>query len=86
MAREIGGPKCPAALELRGQGPKGMGRSARTVKREDRSGAFGELGEDPRLAKPRDPNPFRHGATALREREAVTSWAMAAAPCRGSGA
>jgi hypothetical protein len=86
MAWEIGGPKCPAALELFSQGAKGVGRRARTVKREDRAGAFGKLGEDPRLAQPRDPNPFSHGAAALRGREAVTSWAMAAAPWRGKGA
>ena len=86
MAWEIGGPKCPAALELFSQRSKGMERRARTVKREDRAGAFGKLGEDPRLAKPRDPNPFSHCAAALRGREAVTSWAMAAAPWRGKGA
>ena len=86
MARKIRGPERPTALELFGQGPKGMGRSPRTVKRKDRAGAFGKPGEDPGLALPRDPNPFHHGAAALRGREAVTSWAMAAAPWRGKGA
>ena len=86
MARKIGGPERPMALELLGQWPKGMGRSPRTVKREDRARAFGKPGEDPGLAMPRDPNPFDHGAAALRGREAVTSWAMAAAPWRGKGA
>lgn len=73
MAREVGGPERPAAMELLSQGTKGMGRRARTVEREDRSGAVRKLGEDPGLAMPRDPNPFVHGAAALRGREAVTS-------------
>lgn len=86
MAREIGGPERPAALELLGQGPKRVRRSPCTVKRKDRAGAFGKLGENPGLAIPQDPNPFHYGAAALRGREAVTSWAMALAPWRGKGA